>query len=659
VTAKVGRWVALARGPLGRWARGWLVLAGDRGDPDATDAVWDLWLEAPDPGLWAALARWRRPRTGGGLSLVALGEDADPAVVADAARRTGHPIAVTARAAILGGHQDLVDAACAVALSTQDKDLTAFCAEHHLAPAEPHQAAMFFLLTGQEEQYRVADPDHSLLAPAYEAASEDVRSRVRARVAGDPDLVRVLAGTVRRGRLARLSEREAAYLVDGFAGRRDWAGLWTLAKDLPVVDAVAAVRRCEGRRPGDHDAPLFDALAAVDPAELAESRRAAVRPVRLPVAGSFRGSITPDGRRIALSTGRAVEVYTLPDGAAPRFQERVPTSLHPWVLALDGDVLVVSNTDPQQADGFSDAGYVAPDSGPGTSGTCRFHWAAALVRTEDGFAAQVYDKKKNTSLLHLLSGGGWDFHRYGHRVLDVRAELGIVAQYRRETCTIAIDPGSGRTAVAANSGLYLAEITDDGVRPLATAPARDGMLRHLSFAGPDRLIRLAWGGKLQVWRLDGDVPRVAAERTGIADVVGLPGVGVVAAIPRPGSGVPRRVRYLDGETLADVPTPAQFYDRGEPAYLFASPDGDRLGVGYREFVEVVDAALVVLADRPLAATTPADLHAVRARLDRAPGNLFLGLLHECLVHRFGGDVALGDSRVITGRADDIALGGSA
>lgn len=638
VFASPDRWVALARGPLGRLARGWLVLAGDRGDPGATDAVWDLWLETPDPRLWVALARWGRPRTGGGLSLVALGVAADPADVADAACRTGHPIAATARAAILAGQQELVDAVCAAVMSTQDKELTAFCAGHHLAPADPSQAAMFFVLTGQREQYRMADPDHTLLALAYQGASEDLRSRVRAGVAGDPEVVRALADTVRGGRLARLSRREAAYLVGGFAERQDWAGLWQLAKGLPVVDAAAAVRRVSGWRPSGHDGDLFDALTAVDPGELIEAYRAAVRPVRLPVAGMFRGSITPDGRLIAIGTPRAVDVFT---GVPPRHREQVPTTLHPRVLALDDDVLIVSDTDPQQKDG--------------PPGTWRFHWASTLARTADGFAAAVYDEEKNTYWLHLLSGSGRDFDSYGHRVLDVRAELAIPAKHRRDTCTFATEPASGRLAVAANSGLYLAEITDDGLRPLATAPASDGMLRHLSFSGPDRLLRLTWGGKLQVWRLDGDAPRLVAERGSIAEAADLPGADVVAMIPRPGSGIPQRVHYLDGATLTDVPTPGQFFDRGEPDHLFASPDGDRLGVGYREFVEVVDAGLVVLADRPLATTTPADLPVARARLAIDPGNPFLGLLHACLTHRFGGDVALGDAGPVTGRADDIAL----
>ena len=629
--------VALARGPRGRWARGLLVLAGDRGDRAATDAVWDLWFEQPDPRLWAALTRWGRPRTGGGLSLVALGAKADPADVAAAAGRGGHPVAATARAAILAGAPELVDAVCAAVLSTQDKELTAFCVEHHLAPADPGQAAMFFLLTGQQEQYRLADPDHSLLALAYQGASEDLRSRVRSRAAGDPDAVRVLADTVRGGKLARLSRREAAYLVDGFAERRDWAGLWQLAKGLPVVDAAAAARRVTGWRPAGHDGDLFDVLAAADPAALTEARHAATRPVRLPAGNVFRASISPDGRRVAVGTPRAVDVFACADGT---HLEHVPTTLHPRVLALDDDVLVVSDTDPRQP--------------TGPPGTWRFHWASVLARTADGFAALVYDQKKNRHRLHLLSGSGRDFDRYGHRVLDVRAELAIPAKFPHETCTVAVDAGTGRLAVSASKDLYLAEITADGLRLLATVPGSGGMLRHLAFSGPDRLLRLTWGGELQVWRLDGDAPRVVAERGSAAEVADVPGAGVVAMIPRPGSRMPRRVHYLDATTLADVPTPGQYFDRGEPGHVFAAPDGDRLGVGYAEFTEVVDAALVALADRPLATTTPADLALASARLDR--GNLFLTLLHECLAHRFGGDVALGDAGPGTGRADDIALG---
>jgi hypothetical protein len=168
---------------------------------------------------------------------------------------------------------------------------------------------------------------------------------------------------------------------------------------------------------------------------------------------------------------------------------------------------------------------------------------------------------------------------------------------------------------------------------------------------------------LRVWRLDGPEPQVVAERKiRGSSAVDLRAAGVVAVITMP-DNTRRWVRYLDGETLADAPTPSRFDAPGDPTHLFTSPDGAWLGVGYRDFVELVEVGSTGTADRPLAATTPADLHEVRARLDRKSteptAKPFLALLHACLVHRFGTDVAIGEGAMITGRADDIALGGSA
>jgi len=650
---------AAGNGPLAWWAVWRLVRAGDRGETRVIDDVWDLWLRQPRAELWAALTRWHRPRSLGGLSLVALGEPAPPADVVEAASRTGHPIAVTARARILAGQQELVDAACEAAMV--GGALAAFCVEHQLAPSDPHRAAMFFLLTGQVEQYRLADPDHSLLALAYQGASEDERSRVRARVAGEPDLVRVLADTVRRGRLARLGEREAEYLVDAFAGRRDWPGLWELARNLPVLDAAGAVQRFDGWRPVGHDAALFDALAGADLAELATSHDAAATPRRVlvPAKATSVGSIAPDGRRIAVGTSHSVDTFTFSDNAPPQHQERCQTRHNSKVLALDGDVLIINNWDRQAPAGsFSEQGHVEHDSGPATSGTYRFHRAGTLARTEDGFAALTYDQEKNARWLHLLSGDGWDIRDYERRVLDLWAELPTT--FARGLDTMAIDPGSGRIALAGN-GLCLAEITGDGLRQLATAPFSPGLVVSVSFSGPDRLIGVDGEKVLRVWRVDGDELRVVAERKiSGSSAVDLPAAGVIAVIVWP-DNTRRWVRYLDGETLADASTPSRFDRTSDPFHLFASPDGAWLGVGYFDFVELTEVGFAELVDRPLAITTPADLPVVRDRLASAdPGaRPFLELLHTCLVHRFGVDIAIGEDATITGRADDIALGGSA
>lgn len=653
---------ARGKGVLARWARRRLLRAGNRGESLAVHEVWDLWLEAPDAELWAALSRWRRPRVAHGLTRVALGLDAAAADVVAAARRVGHPIAAIARARILGGQQELVEAVCEAAMT--DEGLAAFCVEHHLAPADQHRAAVYFLLTGRDEQYRLADPDHSLLAVAYQGAGEDERSRIRSQVAGEPELVRVLADTVSRGRLSRLGDGEGAYLVDAFAGRRDWAGLWELVKDLPVLDAAAAARRFDGWRPAGPDATLFDALAAADPTGLAESHTAVARPapVRLPVRATSEGSISPDGRRIVVGGTTFVDVFTLPDGAPSQHEQRWPTRHRSEVLALD-DAVVISFWDRHGAtEGFTETGYVP--HGSGAAGIHKFTRAAAFDRIAGGFAALAYDEAKDARSLHLASGSGPDLACYDHRVLDLRAELGLSTKVTNDLRTIATDPDSGLIAFAGR-GLYLARITAGGLDPLVYTPFTAGLNPVLAFSGPDRLIGRDDEGVLRVWQPDGHALRLlAARKIAGAGPVDLPAAGVIAMqdMSRVTAGQ-RQLRYVDRETLVDVPTRGRFNRPADTYAVFASPDGTRLGVCYWDRVEVVDVGFTELAFRPLAATTPADLHAVRVRLARAPAGSttrpFLELLRTCLEHRFGTDVALGDGTRVTGRADDIALGGTA
>jgi hypothetical protein len=657
---------ARGHGRLARWAVRRLLRAGERGNPHANDMVWDLWLREPSGGLWEALARWRRPHTGGGPSLVALGEPAAAAVVIDAARRVGHPIADAARAAILAGQQDLVDDVCASVLSTGDEEFTRFCLENHLAPADPRQAATFFLLTGQVERYRSADPDHSLLALAYSGASEGERSRIRTCIAGEPDLVRVLAGAVRRDRMTRLTGPEADYLVDAFAKRRDWPALWELAKDLPVLDAVKAAHRFDGWRPQGSGATLFDTLARADLRRLAASHSAVAEPraVRLRTAGVvFDGSFAPDGS-FAVANEWSVDVFAPPFDDAPQHVERPLAIGQPAVLALDHGLVILAGMDEKGSGFITRGGHERYVTRYRTSPV-----AVGLTRTAAGFAALTYDRSGGLRL-RLQPEDGRDFLIPAPLFLNLRTQLGIPAQKcPLRWWTLAADPGSGRIAIAGD-GLYVAEITGDRLRPLATAPFSAGSGPRLAFSGPDRLIGMDHLRRLRVWRLAGNEVLVVAERQleKVPDgnfPVDLPAAGVVAVIDNAGSPTRARVRYLDGETLADLPTPGRLADL-HPLCLFASPDGATLAVGGHGFVDVADAgcapAVIALANWPLAATSPADLHAVTAQLGRtSPGSLtllFLRLLHACLAHRFGMDVAIGKAGSVRARGGDIALGGS-
>ena len=642
------------RGGLSRgWAVRRLLRAGDRGDPLATNVAWELWFETPDPILLAALSRWARPHTADGQSLVALGKHTDPAEVAAAACRTPHPIAATARGAILAGPQELVDAACEAALS--DDGLAAFCAEHRLAPSDPHRAAVYFLLTQHHEQYRLVDPDHSLLAVAYRGASEEERARVRAEAAGEPELVRALAGTVAR---RQLGDGEAEYLVDAFASRRDWPALWALVKDLPVFDAARAVRRFDGWRPDGADGALFDVLAAADVPALTVSYHAVATPaaIRFSVLGTTNGSIAPDGRHVVVGSPRAVTAYTFPDA---RPLETWPTRHNSEVLALDDGVRVFSCWDGNPGDpGFSAIGYLDHPVEPFATGATKFHKASALARTADGFAALTRGNH-DTLHLHLLSGHGPRFLDYERRTIEVCAALGIPAAHAGAQWAMAVEPETGLIAFG-GPGLHLARITDDGLRPLATAPFSRGLVPRLAFSGPDRLIGQDDDRMVRVWRIEGDEPHLVAERKVRATApVDLAGLGVIAMIDL-SDNTGRSVRFLDRDTLADVPLPARFDRPEDPTHLFVSPGGDWFGVGNREFVEVFEVLLSGLVTRPLAATTPADLPTVRTRLGRDPvARPLLELLQACLGHRFGGDIALGTGGPVDARSDDIVLGGQA
>lgn len=655
---------------LGRRARGTglrarralrrLLAAGERREQTAINELWDLWLDTPDKRVWAALARWRRPRSLGRLSDVALGLPATTADVITAARRHDHPIAATARAAILAGNPALVDAACEAAMA--DKNLAAFCSGHGLAPSDPRRAAVYFLLTGQHDQYLGADPDHSLLVLVYQGAGAEERSRIRAKAAGHPDLVRVLADTVRRGRMVRLSDREAEYLVDAFAERRDWPGLWELARDLPVLDAAAAVRRIDGWRPGGPGAAVFDALAAAAPADLATSHGAVTKLVTVPISGGVSGgSFSPDGSKLAVATSGSVFVFALTPGTAPGYENGWSTPHYSELLALHDDVLIMSSWE-QVVDGFSAVGYTQRgDSRPHVPGLAKFHRAGRFGRTADGFAALTQDKDRRP-LLHLVTGSGHDFLSYHQQIHDVQTELGIPEKYAHRSWTLATEPGTDRIAIAGD-GLYLARTTGGTLHRLAATKYVGGVNPWVTFTGPGRLLGVGDDKVLRAWRLDGDELVVAAKRKLTGTVAAaLPAAGVAAVIHWPGNNT-RRVRYLDLETLADIPTPRMFDGLGDPTAVFSSPDGTHLAVGYFRLLAVTDVAMAALADRPLAATTPADLHTVRARLAHPStdpaARPFLALLRTCLEHRFGTDVALGSGAPSTARPDDIALGGPA
>jgi hypothetical protein len=626
-----------SRGLLARLA--WRALArADEQDGNAAMGVWQVWLASPDDEAWDLLAR--RPGQVDRRAQ-ALAVAVDP----------GRPAA--SRAAI-----------------------GAFCAAREMAPGDPVERALFFVLTGRHAQHRAADPDGSLLAAAYRAADEPTRAAVREELAGagDLDLVRVVAGGPGPGRRPALTADESGYLVGQLAGRRDWAGLWRLAPGLPLAEAVAAVARFgDGWQPADdRGRALFRRLARMSPAEIAGAR-AALDPVLIQIDGTIvRGSISPDGRWLAVATlaDSSIDLFELPAGTlAMRYDN---PGFHPRLLLHLGDALLAAGHS-SRTFAWEQFRYSRSQAEALWQDRVR---AEALALHPDGFVALCADPGRVPYHLRFCEPGGrpaWSVSLH---------DLGVPeALTRLKPRLVAADPASGRLALylerfpaARRSGyeryLWVLETRSGHARVLARCMAAEPTRSVLGgepvsgacFIGPERLV-VGRKRDVRLYQLsDRGVRRLASTPVpdGNVALIAIPARHETALLDSIG-----RVKYLDERTLTRVRAPREFTGRSGRD-LWGTPDGRLLALAGNGNVEVVlhplSDTLAALADRPLASLAPGDIATVTGALrDTAAGwaaRPLLEVLAACLEYRFGDELALGAAAPVQAAADDVALASS-
>lgn len=148
--------------------------------------------------------------------------------------------------------------------------LLAACRERRLAPADPDERGLFYLLTGQLDRCLAADPGlGEAVRTLYATMSQQHREQLRRELvdSGQLDLVRLLAADSDVGDAGRDA------VLRQLAARADWPELWRMTLSLPAIEAVAAIRMFDRWRPPDeHDQVLFDRFARADGARLAQAR---------------------------------------------------------------------------------------------------------------------------------------------------------------------------------------------------------------------------------------------------------------------------------------------------------------------------------------------------------------------------------------------------
>jgi hypothetical protein len=605
------------------------------GDPEEDDVaiqdVWHSWCRAPDEGKWDLLCQWR-----------------------DAA--------------------ELTEAACAAALAqlvsageVGDRlPRAAFCVDHGLAPADPPQRVLFYLLTGQEEQRRAADPDGSLTARAYATADDDTRAVLRRALArsGGLDLVRVIAGSGpgRRG----LAPEERAYLAARLRSRRDWAGLWLVVRDMPVGEAVGWLPRFgDGWHPAaDHDRGLFGLLRRADPLRVAAGLAViGARSSRVETGGRLirSGALSGDGWRLAVVSP------TRPEYPADR-QQAVITEFDVSTGAVTAEFCL------------------RPPPGAVTAGYLEGTLAVADATYRGGYPdGAVY----RLSGGHLVPLSGEVRPAHGTFVGPVFSPPGGIGVL--EANRVRLHARDGTLAAAIGLGALGSPVPGRAPRAFAVGP--DGLLAVLGYAGlavydtrepgDARLVGraeierpmtacftarghvVAKGLRsLQAWRAGPAGLELAAWSADGADSVrsflaAIPGSDMIAMVRPSGHVVVR-----DARTLRDVPVPDWVPSRQVDQMWGACGDACSALVTEDSVVVLRDVhPAAAIADRPASEWSSADLPTMTAAVaDPAlhpAARPLAELLRDCLDWRFGAEVRIGMTgplpRPVPLGADDIVL----
>lgn len=610
------------RGPLARAAERILLAAARRGDRDAIDGIWNAWLRRPDDVRWELLSEL-------------------------------FPAAVLAGAVFAAATDPVRDASGRSAIG-------AFCLRRDMVPAETDdERALFFVLSGQPELHRAADPDGSALAAAYQAAAEPLRAALREATlnSGNPALIRVVAARDRS--LVPETEAERSGLAAELADRREWAGLWRLMLSLPLVETVGAVRCLPGDwRPADQAAwPLLAALAAADP----EAMRALTRPAPVRM-GAFDDEaidldIAPDGSEVVTCgkvRGRYVSGrYSLADGQLLERNRGVSSLVHlgDAVVSVDASMRVLT-----ARYGAGQTRELARTAEP-TYG--------ALARAGDGFVVATRDG--------ALYGTVTDT-----RLADITPP-GLRLGKRDLVSHLVSEPHAGRVAfVIVRLDL---DIPNDVVvlgpdfRAIAVhpqvPPAYTGMV---GFCGPGRLItyelyRTPLMG-LRSWEVtsSGLLSETTTRVRHAWFFRVLSPWRLVIRYDEVAHGQFAETAWLDAATLQQVDRPAALtclptQTTGLPA---VSKDGRCVafpsGHGTLEVHDLLREKVSELIQRPLGDFGPADSAAVTELAGFGEGGTSLaviGLLQACLGYRYGSDIGIGLSPGTIPGGDDITLAAAA
>ncbi|MDD5558363.1 HEAT repeat domain-containing protein [Candidatus Methylomirabilis sp.] len=181
-----------------------------------------------------------------------------------------------------------VDALCELAIADPAGAIAALVKEAGYLPQSVGRRCVLFLLTKQFQRYLDLDPEFQHLRAEYRVGDKELRRRISSliRGSGDTRLMGLFRESRRRQLASELTEQETATVIDVYARNQQWAEIFALLFQIPLVSAVVGLDRLgqSGWRPeSPAEAALLD--------ELIELRSAIAEiPERAPAPGVAFGA---------------------------------------------------------------------------------------------------------------------------------------------------------------------------------------------------------------------------------------------------------------------------------------------------------------------------------------------------------------------------------
>jgi WD40 repeat protein len=305
------------------------------------------WVASQPPLLRALTALYQ----GLGETLVNEGADVvEPLLILS---NDGQPSIAQGARSVLGQLKSLEarEQLCRIAVEQDNALAREIAVSAGFVPRDLHARVVFFILTGQWEEYQKIDFDASLLDSIYRlTANEQIRLRIAEALqqSGRVELLQIAAVGRKRLRIGDMSDWEWAAIIQALKRDGRYEQLWSLAQVGPAIKSAAILKFLDSRnwRPAtDLEAQAFGQIVLLAKALSTER----------PVLGSLarrtchisghreqinHAVFTPDAKLlITTSADDTVRIWRMPNATCEAVLEEHHSNVHGVAVSPDGSLL--------------------------------------------------------------------------------------------------------------------------------------------------------------------------------------------------------------------------------------------------------------------------------------------------------------------------------